>query len=89
MKKKLSKKGKLYLVNGIFLVLAIIFGYVDVLLNVNGSFRVFLLIVFKYILIQCAFTLMTLIVYYLSIMADALDRGYKKEKDKESKEDKK
>lgn len=29
---------------------------------------------------------MTLIVYYLSIMADALDRGYKKEEDKDKKE---
>ena len=84
--KGLTKRNNLYLENGVFFGVLIIFLVVFTLFS-HGPLS--LKRVFIYILIQCAFTLMTLIVYYLSIMADALDRGYKKEEDKESKEDKK
>lgn len=86
MKKKLSKRAKLYIANGIFFVLAIVFCFFDMVGLGSIIFAHYIVEVFKFILIQCAFTLMTLIVYYLSIMADALDRGYKKEEDKDKKE---
>ena len=89
MKKKLSKRAKLYIANGIFFVLAIVFCFFDIMHNAENKFTIIFVSIFKFIVIQSAFTLMTLIVYYLSIMADALDRGYKKEEDKENKEDKK
>ena len=86
MKKKLSKRAKLYIANIIFLILSIVFCYIDMLRCESVNFADYFISIFIFIAVQCAFTLMTLIVYYLSIMADALDRGYKKEEDKDKKE---
>lgn len=92
MKKKLSKRVLLYLTNAIFFIVLI--GAYFIFLASEDIFRrnipdiifeVFV-ILFKYLLIQCAFTLFSLIVYYLSIMADALNKKYKEqEKDNQDK----
>lgn len=89
MKKKLSKRAKLYIANGIFFVFAIVFCFFDIMYHADNNFAIIFVVAFKYLVAQCGFILMSLIVYYLSIMADALDRGYKKEEDKDNKEDKK
>lgn len=37
------------------------------------------------VLVQCGFTFMTLIVYYLSIVADALNKKYREREEKDKK----
>lgn len=92
MKKKLSKRGILFLTNAIFFIVLI--GAYFIFLASEDIFRRYLIdtvfeilvILFKFLLIQCAFTLFSLIVYYLSIMADALNKKYKEqEKDNQDK----
>lgn len=74
-KKKLSKRGKLFLANGLAL-LAFVIG---VFYNWFVLDRVPILTVPSYIILMCAFAFFSLIVYYLSIIADALDRRNKKD----------
>ncbi len=69
MSKKLSKRGKLYLVNGIcFLFLAGMYIFRAVM---RQDTPIFILL-----LIMCTFTFFSLIVYYLSIIADAMSKRY-------------
>ena len=74
-KKKLSKRGKLFLANGLAL-LAFVIG---VFYNWIVLDRVPVLTVPSYIIYMCAFAFFSLIVYYLSIIADALDGRSKKD----------
>ena len=68
--RKISKRAKLYLANGIcFCSLAGMYIYCSIMLM---SVSLFLLV-----LLMCGFTFFSLIVYYLSIIADAISRGYK------------
>lgn len=62
---KLSKRAKLYLANGIFFVFLIIFA-----LLWTGMSRELDLVI--YLIILCMFIFFSLIVYYLSIIADAV-----------------
>ncbi len=93
MKKKLSKRGALFLANGIFAAVAAIvyllflfsegyYNYNPAIDLLNPVFEIFF-ILFCFVLVQCAFTILTLIVYYLSIMADALNKKYKEQEDKD------
>lgn len=90
MKEKLfSKRGILYLANGIFFVALVIFctvyltsifsdEYLVVYDNVTKDIFI-MQTVGKYLLIQCAFTLLSAIVYFLAIMARALNKKYKEQ----------
>lgn len=70
MRKKLSKRGKLYLVNGIcFLFLAGMYIFRAI---TRQDTPIFILL-----LIMCGFTFFSLIIYYLSIIADAISQRYK------------
>lgn len=62
---KLSKRAKLYLANGIFFVFLVIFALVW-----TGMSRQLDLVI--YLIILCMFVFFSLIVYYLSIIADAV-----------------
>lgn len=86
MKKKLSKKGKLFLSNGIVFVILCIVGYIAALGETPFSewFKIFSIYA---ILMQIVFTMMSLIIYYLSIVADALNKKYA-EQEKDSKDKK-
>lgn len=79
MKKKfhLSKRGKLYLANGIALGIFLLMMLLDWIsssaMHPGATWR-------TYLILQCIFTFCSLIIYYLSIIADAL-RGDDKKKD--------
>ncbi len=70
---KLSKRGKLYLVNGIFLafILLLVF-WETVMFKHRFMTEVFL----KYTIIQCIFTFFSFIIYYVSIITDAICSKY-------------
>lgn len=75
--KKLSKRGKLYLANIIAFVFVIAFFVIDSGVLYNNIFES----IYKCVAVQCIFTFLSLIVYYLSIIADALSaRNNKDEK---------
>lgn len=91
-KKIFSKRNILIMINIIFFIfISVCCGlYID-----NGYDWIrgepivdMLLAIFKFLLIQYAFTALSLIVYYLAIMAGALNSKYKEEVE-ENKEDKK
>lgn len=87
MKKKfhLSKRGKLYLANGI--AFAIIIGMVLYEWIFFGSEHSPGHTWMKYLILQCIFTFCSLIIYYLSIIADALcGKGAKKDGEDGNKE---
>ena len=71
--KKLSKRGKLYVANIVAFAVMIMFLTFEWAVNGYGPH----LTALKYLLIQCAFTFLSLIVYYLSIMADAMTANIK------------
>ena len=79
MKKKfhLSKRGKLYLANGIALGIFLFMMLLDWIsssaMHPGATWRI-------YLILQCIFTFCSLIIYYLSIIADAL-MGDDKKKD--------
>lgn len=76
-KKKLSKRGKLYLANIIAFVFVISFFVIDSGVLYNNIFES----IYKCVAVQCIFTFLSLIVYYISIIADALSaRNNKDEK---------
>lgn len=93
MKKKLSKRGALFLANGIFAGIWLIVYFLYLFSEGYYNYNVFIdflnpvfemfFILFCFVLAQCVFTFLTLIVYYLSIMADALNKKYKEQEDKE------
>lgn len=67
-KSKMTKRGKLLLVNIISVVLIIIFALFDYwLVSDNGLY-----IIIKYFLIQVVITILTLIVYHLSIISGVM-----------------
>lgn len=68
--RKISKRAKLYLANGIcFCSLAGMYLYCSIMLMPVSLFLL--------VLLMCGFTFFSLIVYYLSIIADAISRRYK------------
>ena len=79
--KKLSKRGKLYLANGIFFFLVLL-SLISVTLMSHAPLSAER--AFFYIVIQCIFTMFSLIVYFLSIIADAISvkNTYKNENNK-------
>lgn len=75
--KKLTKRGKLYLANIIAFVFVIAFFVIDSGVLYNNIFES----IYKSVAVQCIFTFLSLIVYYISIIADALSaRNNKDEK---------
>ncbi len=78
-----SKRNVLFMVNVIFLIFISIccYLYVDEEWHWGtGDYKIEkLIIVFKFMLIQCLVTFLSLIVYYLAIMAGALNSKYKEE----------
>lgn len=78
IRKKWSKRKKLYAVNIAMLIL--VFCTLMFRWHAYGILPAF----FNYILIQIAFTIFSLIVYYLSIIADAIS-GRKDAREKEGK----
>ena len=86
MKKKfhLSKRGKLYLANGIALGIFLLMMLLDWIsssaMHPGATWRI-------YLILQCIFTFCSLIIYYLSIIADALcGKGAKKDGENGNKE---
>ena len=78
-KKKLTKRKVLLIVNAAFFALICLSCIMSICaIDVGDIFEV-LLIVFSYIASQFTFTALSLIVYYLAIMAGALNRKYKDE----------
>lgn len=78
-KKKMTKRKVLIIVNAVFFCLVLLSCLVSILaVDVSGIFEV-LVIVFGYISSQFTFTALSLIVYYLAIMAGALNKKYKEE----------
>ena len=79
IRKKWSKRAKLYAVNIamlLFIVSTIMFRWSALLIPPYN--------IFSYTLVQVAFTIFSLIVYYLSIIADAIS-GRKDAREKEGK----
>ena len=75
--KKLSKRGKLYLANIIAFVFVIAFFVIDSGVLYNNIFES----IYKCVAVHCIFAFLSLIVYYISIIADALSaRNNKDEK---------
>ncbi|MBQ9081499.1 MAG: hypothetical protein IJY26_02545 [Clostridia bacterium] len=73
MKNKISKKGILFIANIIaFLILFLVFWAEWIIFSKGPHLTIFPLLVY-----QCLFTFMSLIVYYLSIIADVLSGKYK------------
>lgn len=71
-KKKLTKRGKLFLANILCFVVIIC-----IAMHIWGTMGNEVSPIFiwpRYLILQCAFTFFSLIVYYLSIIADALSR---------------
>ena len=85
MKKKLTKRGKLYLANGIVFAVLLVFLVSITLMNHQG---LQVINVFIIALAQCAFTLMSLIVYYLSIISDSVSKMAENAKEKETEREK-
>ena len=87
MKNKLSKRGVLFLVNGVFFVVTVTvyflclygLGYFNYNPKIDdiGVIYEILFLLFRYMLAQCIFTFLSFVVYYLSIMADTLNKKYK------------
>lgn len=77
MNHKLSKRAKLYIANGIAFLCCIALTLFE-----WYAFYTYPPFV-KYIFVQCLFTFFSLIIYYLSIIADAFShKNRKKEEDK-------
>lgn len=83
MKRKLSKRAKLYIANGVcFLILVFCTLYMWIVGD-SGIHYSPTDTIPMYVILQCAFTFFSLIVYYLSIIADAFShKNRKKEEDK-------
>lgn len=64
-KKRLSKRGKLYLANICGVIALIIVGIIEIAASSRYS-------MLTYIFLLCLFVFLSLIVYYLSIIADTL-----------------
>ena len=78
-KKPLSKRAKLYIVNAAAFVFVVFYFMFD-----SGiMYTNFLFSLIKSVLLQSGLTFLTLIIYYLSIIADAFShKNRKKEEDK-------
>ena len=74
-KRGLSKRGKLFLANGIALLVCIAAVFYMWFALGNPP----TVTIPNYLVLMCAFTFFSLIVYYLSIIADALDGRSKKD----------
>ena len=78
-KKKLTKRKVLLIVNAVFFALVCLSCIVSICaIDVGSIFEVFIIIL-SYISSQFTFTALSLIVYYLAIMAGALNKKYKDE----------
>lgn len=90
LKNKITKRNVLIFANVIFFVCVLIFCCLDIF-GVLGKLSDFTLAyisqtVYRYLCLQCLFTFLSLIVYFLALMADALNKKYKEEvKDREDK----
>ena len=73
----MSKRAKLFLVNIIAFILLFCCYMFDWAVNGNPPNETTL----QYLLVMCAFTFCSLVVYYLSIIADALKRSRSDKKD--------
>lgn len=93
MKKFLTKRNILYLVNAIFFLALVIFcsiylNFACTEVSFAGKTKEILILqtIGSYLLEQCKFTLLTLIIYFLAVMASALNKKYKEqEKDNQDK----
>lgn len=82
-RRKLTKKGILYLINGIFFAIILLLFFLKCAMETHTAAGIF--IVYDawiwILLIQCAFSILTLIVYFLSIIADAISNKYNDKKE--------
>ena len=83
-KNLLSKRAKLYLVNGLFFVILLVVFFVHLAANPTLTYMMVLI----YIMSLCLFVMFSLVVYYLSIIADAISRRYKDRMAEEEKDPK-
>ena len=72
-KNLLSKRAKLYLANGIFFVILVVVFFIHLAADPTLTYMMILV----YIMSLCLFVMFSLVVYYLSIIADAISRRYK------------
>ena len=70
---KLSKRAKLFLANGVFFIVLLVVIVIHFMMD-DLMVYVYML---AYILALCGFVMFSLIVYYLSIIADAIGKRYK------------
>ena len=79
LKNKFTKRKVLILANVLFFILICLSCFVSVCaIHADDIFEVFI-IIFGFISSQCTFTALSLVVYYLAIMAGALNSKYKEE----------
>ena len=79
LKGKLTKRKVLFIVNIVFFVLVCLTCIISICAIDAGDIFEILIIVLSYISSQFTFTALSLIVYYLAIMAGALNKKYKEE----------
>ena len=88
VKKKFTKRRVLIIVNAVFFILVCLSCLISIFAVDLSSIFELLLIIISYISSQFTFTALSLVVYYLAIMAGALNKKYKEEVE-ESNENKK
>lgn len=77
-----TKRRVLIIVNAIFFILICLSCFVSICATyADGLFEIFV-IIFSFISSQFTFTALSLVVYYLAIMAGALNNKYKEEVEK-------
>ena len=79
LKKKITKRRVLIIVNAVFFILICLSCFFSILAVDASGISEILVIVLSFVSSQFTFTALSLIVYYLAIMAGALNKKYKDE----------
>ncbi len=82
-RRKLSKKSILYLINGVFFAIVFLIFYVKCAFEFHNGFGIFLTcdVWLKILILQCIFAFGSCIVYFFSIIADAISNKYNDKKE--------
>ena len=82
-RRKLSKKGILYLINGVFFAIVFLIFYVKCAFEFHTGFGIFLTcdVWLKILILQSIFAFGSCIIYFLSIIADAISNKYNDKKE--------
>ena len=92
MKKKISKRALLFIVNGVFFALILLTMFFEWICGTNIAGRgvsAALIYLLKYVVFQFVFTILSLVIYYVSIMSDALNKIKTDKKDENEKKEEK